>query len=269
MNDPPVRLDYHELEHGGRAAQLVLNRPTELNALDWPMVLAVRQSLRELNVDESIRVVLLTGEGRAFSAGGDLKKYRDLQRDAIEFPRFLEDFHELVRLPRAMRAPVIALVNGVTAAGGLELLCACDLAIAARSAKIGDCHLNYGQMGGGGVLTLLPRVVGIQRAMQLVLSGDLLEADAAAAIGLVSQVVDDDGLLDAGLAFAEQIAAKSSLAVANAKSVMNANWSRMIDLEGGMRYELARNAYYCLTASDVREGLAAFVEKRQPRFTGR
>ncbi len=139
--------------------------------------------------------MLVTGAGRAFSAGGDLKRYVTLQRDPVAFPRFVAELHRVFGRLRELPVPVIALVNGVTAAGGLELMLSCDFAVAARSARIGDGHLNYGQMGGGGVLTLLPRSIGRERAAELVFTGRFLDAEEARAWGLVNRVVDDDALL--------------------------------------------------------------------------
>ena len=116
-------------------------------------------------------------------------------------------------------------MNGVTAAGGLELLLSCDFAIAAQSSRIGDAHLQYGQMGGGGVLTMLPRMIGPSRARQLIFSGRFLTADEACDWGLVSSVVPDADLLEAGLEFSRGVATRSPLAVANAKFVLNTAWS--------------------------------------------
>ena len=165
--------------------------------------------------------------------------------------------------------PVVALVNGVTVAGGLELLLNCDMAIAAASARIGDGHLNFGQMGGGGVLTLLARMIGIQKASELIMTGRLLDAATAAEWGLVGRVVPDEDLVSAGLEIANQVAVKSPLAVANAKSVMNTIWAETLSVPAGLQLELDRNALYCLTSEDAAEGLLAFSEKRPPRFTGR
>ncbi len=147
--------------------------------------------------------MLVTGNGRAFSAGGDLKKYLELQRDPVEFPRFVGDLHRIFGRLRDLRVPVVALVNGVTAAGGLELILNCDFAIVAASARIGDGHLNFGQMGGGGVLTLLPRAdrqgPGRRAAAQRPAA---CRPSEAVEWGLASRVVPDDELLAAGLAFA-------------------------------------------------------------------
>jgi enoyl-CoA hydratase/carnithine racemase len=256
-------------EDGDRAALVALNRPAHLNALDWDTVARLEVLLGEADADPAVRAVLVTGRGRAFSAGGDLASYVELQNDPVAFPAFLEDLHRTFTGIATMTKPVVALVNGVTAAGGLELLLSCDLAFAASSARIGDGHLTYGQMGGGGVLTLLPRTIGPARARELVFSGRWLTAEEARDWGLVNRVVPDGELLQAGLAFAGEVAARSPLAVANAKHVLNTAWSAGTGIDAGLRLERERNAYYCLTSEDAREGLRAFHEKRRPRFRGR
>ncbi|MGH3319379.1 MAG: enoyl-CoA hydratase/isomerase family protein [Streptosporangiaceae bacterium] len=157
----------------------------------------------------------------------------------------------------------------MAAAGGLELMLACDFAYAARSARVGDAHLRFGQMGGGGTLALLPRLIGPTRARELVLTGRYLSAEEALGWGLVSRVVDDEELLASGLQVAAEIGARSPLAVANAKQVMNAGWADGTGVEAHLRLERERTLRYCLTADDPQEGLAAFAEKRVPRFGGR
>ena len=253
----------------GLAATIALNRPAELNAMSWELIGAFDAAVTQAAGDPSVRVVFITGNGRAFSAGGDLKSYVDLQRDAVRFPQFVKDLHDAFGRLRLLRVPVIALVNGVTVAGGLELLLNCDLAIAAESARIGDGHLNFGQMGGGGVLTLLARVVGLQRAAELVMTGKLLDARTAERWGLVGKVVADADLVAEGMLLASEIASKSPLAVANAKEVMNTIWLEALSVPAGLALERERNAVYCLTSEDAPEGLLAFSEKREPRFTGR
>lgn len=251
------------------AALLTLNRPEELNALDWATVRDLESTLRKADDDAAVRAVLVTGRGRAFSAGGDLKSYVELQRDPAGFTAFLADIHRTFSGIRSMRKPVVALVNGVTAAGGLELLLSCDFAFAAASARIGDAHLTFGQMGGGGVLTLLPRVIGPALARELILSGRWLGAEEAREWGIVNRVVADADLRAAGLEFARAVAERSPLAVANAKYVLNTAWADGTGVDAGLRLERERNAFYCLTSEDAREGLQAFSEKRKPVFTGR
>ena len=266
---PPVLSEHVPVGNRRSAAVLTLNRPSQLNPIDRPMLDALDAALDAVAVEEAVCAVLVTGAGRAFSAGGDLKSYRALQRDPVAFPRFVADLHRIFGRLRDLPVPVVALVNGVTAAGGLELLLNCDFALMAATARIGDGHLNFGQMGGGGVLTLLPRAIGRARAAELVMSGRFLDADEAVEWGLASRVVADDELMGEGLAFARGAAAKSPLAMANAKRVMNRLWADNGSVDAGLRHELEVDAFYCLTSEDAPEGLAAFAEKRTPRFRGR
>jgi enoyl-CoA hydratase len=210
--------------------------------------------------------VLITGKGRGFSAGGDLKAYVELQQDPYEFPRFSADLHRTFASIAAMRVPVVALVNGVTAAGGLELLLSCDFAYAAASARIGDLHLKFGQMGGGGVLSLLPRTIGPARARELVFSARLLDAAEAEQWGLVNRVVPDDELIEAGLELARGAATRSAQALAVAKDVLNSGFAEGTGLHGALRLEREATARYCLTLPDAHEGLIAFAERRDPQF---
>jgi enoyl-CoA hydratase len=267
-----VLLERHRVGTGRRppvAVLLTLNRPEQLNPIDTTMLAALDARLDEVAGDRDVRAVLVTGAGRAFSAGGDLKAYQTLQRDPVAFPRFVADLHRIFGRLRTMPVPTIALVNGVAVAGGLELILNCDLVFAGSAARIGDGHLNFGQMGGGGVLTLLWRAVGRARALELMMSGRLLTPAEAEQWGLVNRVVPEAELLEAGLAFARDLATKSPLALANAKQVMHDIWAAGGPVDAGLEYELSRDAYYCLTSTDAVEGLAAFAEKRQPRFTGR
>ena len=249
-------------------AVLTLDRPGELNPLDHDTIHALREAFDELDRDPRIRAIAVTGAGRAFSAGGDMKKYRTLQRDPLGFPAFLTDLHGLLAAMGAAATPVVALVNGIAVAGGIELLLACDFAVAAQSARIGDAHLPYGQMGGGGSLTLLPRTVGPSRARELVFTGRLLPAAEAKEWGLVSRVVPDADLLAAGIEIGRGLAARSPLAVANAKRTLNAAYWDGTAITAGLRLERETAARYGLTSADAHEGLAAFAEKRSPRYTG-
>lgn len=256
-------------ERGSLLGLITFNRPDEMNPFDWDTGVLVGQIFKELSEDPAVRVVAVTGSGKAFSAGGDMEKYRELQRDPVGFPKFLEDMHRSCTMISEQPKPFIALVNGIAIAGGIELLLSCDLAIAARSARIGDAHLPYGQMGGGGVLTLLPRAVGPARARELIFSGRLLSSQEALEWGLVSKVVEDDELRAAGIAFAAEVAKKSPLAVANAKSVLNTGFWEGTGIHHGLRLEREVTARYCLTSEDAPEGLEAFAAKRRPEFTGR
>jgi enoyl-CoA hydratase/carnithine racemase len=256
-------------ERTGSVAILTLNRPEQLNAMSWELITAFDAAIDVIEADADLRVLLITGSGRSFSAGGDLSDYVALQQDPVEFARFVSDLHRAFGKLRSLRIPTVALVNGVTTAGGLELILNCDVAVAAATARIGDAHLNFGQMGGGGVLTLLSRFVGLQRAAELIFTGKLLEAQEAASWGLVNRVVPDVDLMNEGILFAQDVAAKSPLAVANAKYVMTTIWLEEMSVEAGLKFELERNVEYCTTSFDAPEGLRAFNEKRTPKFEGR
>ena len=237
-SEPLVMLEQLPVSDRGEVAALVtLNRPASLNAVDSAMIAALDDALDRIESSPEVRAVLVTGAGRAFCAGGDLKGYIALQKDPVAFPAFVEALHDCFLRLQTLPVPVVALVNGDTAAGGLELVLNCDLAYASSTARIGDGHLNFGQMGGGGVLTLLPRRIGIARAAELLYSGRLLPAEDAAALGLVNRVVGPDDLLEIGLDFARQVATKSPLAVRNAKAVMNGLWIENGSVEAGLRYE--------------------------------
>lgn len=252
-----------------RLGLVTLNRPDQLNPIDEELVGALRESVDRCAGDERVRAIAVTGAGRAFSAGGDMKKYLELQRDPHRFGRFLDELHDLFSsLPRCPQ-PVLALVNGVALAGGLELILFSDLAFASTAASIGDGHLRYGQMGGGGVLTLLPHTVGPSRARELILSGRMLEPEEARDWGLVAKVVGEDELLPAARDFAVEIARKSPLAVANAKRVANQAFWSGAGLADGLKLEREADVLYCATSSDAQEGLRAFAEGREPSFTGR
>jgi enoyl-CoA hydratase len=253
----------------GFAVTITLNRPDDLNALNWETVRALDDAVTAATSDDQVRVIFLTGAGRAFSAGGDLKDYLELQHDVEAFRKYVAELHAAFSRLRTLPVPVVALVNGIAAAGGLELMLNCDIVIAAESAEIGDAHLNYGQMGGGGVLTLLPRMIGISRSCELLFTGKLMPAKVAAEWGLVNEVVSDGRLVEVAVELATQIAQKSPLAVANAKQVMNRIWAESMSVGAGLQIELEANVEYCATSADAHEGLIAFRDKRRPRFVGR
>lgn len=262
---PLVEYDRVELDEDGNfAAVVTFNRAETLNAMDWSTLRALGAQLRKAAEDPDVRCVLITGKGRAFSAGGDIKGYMKLQADAALFTRFVDDTIRTFELIHDMDKPVVALINGITAAGGLELMLACDFAWMAESARIGDMHLNYAQIGGAGVMARLPRLIGPNRARELVFSGRLLKSDECLSWGLVNRVIPDDQLLAEGIEFARSVAAKSPNSVRNVKHVINRGLET--DLGAALRQERERALIHCLTLPDSMEGIHAFVEKRKPRW---
>lgn len=265
-----IEVEYLGLNDGvsGALAVIRLNRPDDMNPLDWETATEMQVAFDTLDTDPEVRVIAITGSGRAFSAGGDMKKYPTLQRDLQQFPEFLKHMHEMFLNMGLYSKPIISLVNGVAVAGGFETILFSDVAIMAESARIGDAHLPYGMMGGGGVLTILPRLIGPSRARDLIYSGRLLKSDEALEWGLVNRVVPDDQLMAAGVEMATDIAKKSPLAIKNAKRVMNAVLYEGFSIPAGIRFEREATVHYCGTSHDAQEGLAAFAAKRAPNYTG-
>ena len=166
-----------------------------------------------------------------------------------------------------MTKPVIALVNGLCAAGGLELLLSCDFAWAAESARIGDMHINFAQVGGSGAMARLPRLVGQARALEMVFSGEMLDSGLALEWGVVNRVLPDDRLLEEGLRFARSLAAKSPNAIQFIKKSIRHGMDQ--DLPGALKFERDQCLRYCLTLPDSMEGIDAFIGKRKPVFGSR
>jgi enoyl-CoA hydratase/carnithine racemase len=249
----------------GPAAWVTLSRADKLNPLDWSTVKELRRALAEIDARKGVIAAVIIGSGRAFSAGGDLDAYVDLYKKPKEFQQFLDDFHALLNGIEASKRVFIAAVNGVCVAGGLELLLACDLVYASDTARIGDGHLNFGQLPGAGGSQRLPRAIGLARAKHLFFSGDLLPAVEAERVGLVNKVVPAAELDKAVTAFIEQMAAKSPVGLAKVKHL--ANITAAMNLTDGLKHEIGVVHNYATTDHDATEGLIAFNKKRKPNFS--
>ena len=253
-----------ELEWNGQWARLTLARADKLNPLDWATVRDLKAAVAEIEARADIFAVVVTGRGRSFSAGGDLDGYINLYKNPDKFSAFLEDFFDMLNAIEASSKIYIAAINGVCVAGGLELLLACDLVIAAESAKIGDGHLNFGQLPGAGGSQRLPRAIGRLRAKKLMLTGDLVSAIEAWDMGLVTDVVPDAELDAAAAALVAKLGDKSRAGLRGAKHL--ANLTLTTDLATGLRQEIDFVHRYATTEPDATEGLIAFKEKRKPAF---
>jgi enoyl-CoA hydratase len=248
----------------GRVAVVTLNRPDALNALDVETLTALRDRLRELEHDDDVRAVVLTGAGRAFAAGADIKYMAGL--DVEEATRWGGLGHEVTGLLERMQAPTIAAINGFALGGGCELALACDLRYASSKAKLGQPEINLGIVPGWGGTQRLARCCGLGVAKELVLTGRTVDAEEALRIGLVNGVFEPDDLLPRALDTARLVASKSRPALATAKALLNRNLQG--DHADNLRAEV--DAFGDLFAGeDAKEGLAAFAEKREPRFSGR
>jgi enoyl-CoA hydratase/carnithine racemase len=253
-------------EFAEEIARITLNRPTQRNPLDWETIRQLCDAVERAERDETVRVVVISGAGGHFSAGGDLKGYIDLYRRPEEFRQFLADFQGLLNVMESSRNIYVAAVEGYCVAGGLELLLACDIVLASQSAKIGDAHLGFGQLPGAGGSQRLPRTVGPMRARHLMLTGEILRAADAERIGLVSRVVADNELAVETTRLAKQLLAASPRGLSSMKHL--GNHGMRMPVEDALRWELDYVVNYATTSKDATEGLMAFQEKRKPRFTG-
>ncbi len=257
--DAPVRL-----ECDGAVATLTLNRPDKLNPLDSATIDLMRGMVTDLEARPEIRVVRVTGEGKAFSAGGDLAGYISLYRSPAAFRKFLQVFHDLLDQMERSTKIFVAVVNGACVAGGLELLLACDVALAGEGARIGDGHLNFGQLPGAGGSQRLPRAIGASGAKFLMLSGELLDAAAAERLGLINRVFPDAELATLSMALCRAMARHSPAGLEGAKYLVNQGLRD--DLQAGLQLELEFVHKYATTEPDAMEGLLAFKEKRPPVY---
>ncbi len=251
------------VEREGRAARITLSRPEKLNPIDWATIKELRRAIAELEAGDCLAVIV-TGSGRSFSAGGDLDGYISLYKSKERFQQFLDDFFDMLDAIERSEKIYIAAVNGVCVAGGLELLLACDLSIAADTAKIGDGHLNFGQLPGAGGSQRLPHAIGLLRAKHLILTGKLLTAAEAERIGLIGEVVPADELQNAALNLVAAMAEKSPVGVRGAKHLTNLTLTT--PMEQGLKYELQYVHRYATEEPDATEGLIAFRDKRKPVF---
>jgi enoyl-CoA hydratase len=247
-----------EVERRAAVAVVTIDRPEALNALDVETLTELCDRLGELAEDESARVVVLTGAGeKAFVAGADIKYMSGLDPDGAKAWGALG--HEAGRLLETMAKPTIAAVNGFALGGGCELALACDLRFASSRARLGQPEINLGIVPGWGGTQRLARVCGLGAAKDLILTGRTVDAEEALRIGLVNEIADP--VLDRVLEVADALAAKSPVALALAKRLVNLA-PAALDAEADAFGEL-------FASDDAREGLTAFAEKREPRFTGR
>jgi enoyl-CoA hydratase/carnithine racemase len=249
---------------GGLVSVLTINRPEQMNPIDGATLVELEALLT--GVPDDVRVVIITGKGRAFSAGGDLSAYVSIYDDPEAFRAFLERFGKVCDLLTTGKPVTISMINGACVAGGLEMALACDLVVAAESARIGDGHLRFGQLPGAGGSQRLPRAIGPQRSRYWILSGQLFSAEEAFHAGLVAQVFPDDQLKERTVELAARIAGYSALTVARAREL--AAVAAGTALKEGLRKEMDIVHDYATTSTDAREGLHAFLGRRAPNWQG-
>jgi enoyl-CoA hydratase len=251
-------------ERRGAVALLTLAREEALNALDRGLLHALEERIGELAQDESVRAVVLTGAGRAFAAGADIAQMRGMT--PAEAEGFSRLGHRVFARLEALPVPTIAAVNGYALGGGCELACACDWIYASAKARFGQPEVNLGILPGFGGTSRLARRVGLAHAKELVLTGVTIQAEEALRIGLANRVFAPEELLARALEAGETIAQKGPLAVAAAKRVLQEGQ----DVDPRVAHALEQHAFGLVFSTEDRaEGMAAFLEKRDPAFKGR
>jgi enoyl-CoA hydratase len=246
-------------------AILTINRPEKMNALSNQLTSELKMVLETIENDESLRVLLITGAGdKAFVAGADINEL--VIRDARIGRKVSKERQDLFSRIENLAIPVIAAVNGYALGGGLELAMACSIRICSDRARFGAPEVKLGIIPGDGGTQRLPRLIGLGRAMEMILSGDLIDANEAYRIGLANKVVPHEDLMKKTLELAEKIASRPPLAVQFAKEAVNS--SARSGTESGYILESYLHALSC-TTEDKKEGVLAFLEKRKGQFKGK
>ena len=244
-----------------KIALVELNRPKELNALNPQLMTELRDSLQLLDKNDSVRVIILTGNQQAFAAGADIKQMAD--KSAIDM-LIIDQFSVWDQI-RKTKKPLLAAVSGFALGGGCELAMMCDLILASETAKFGQPEIKIGTMPGAGGTQRLTRALGKAKAMELILTGRFLSAEDALKYGLVVKVVPVEFYLEETIALAKEMASLSPIALQLAKDAVNRSFETHLD--EGLAYE-RRNFYLTFASDDQKEGMKAFVEKRKPDFKG-
>ncbi|MEM4587792.1 MAG: enoyl-CoA hydratase-related protein [Candidatus Jordarchaeales archaeon] len=251
------------LRKEGRIARIILNRPDKLNALNPELIEELGKAIEEVKSDKDIRVLVITGSGKAFSAGADVGAM--VEATPLQAKEASLRGHKVFRMLEELDIPVIAAINGYALGGGCELALACDIRIASEKAWLGQPEINLGIIPGWGGCLRLPKLVGAAKAMELILTGDRISAQEALQIGLVNKVVPEDKLEEAVKELADKLANKPPIAVKLAKKVIRKGLE--CSLDAGIETENSAFSL-CFATQDQKEGMRAFLEKRQPQFKG-
>lgn len=255
------------LEKNEGIARIILNRPEAMNALTREMVSELKVAQDEVAGDESIRVVVVTGNGKAFCSGADFTLINHLLKISpkaiFDELRSIQDMATGFEL---MEKPVVAAVNGYALGGGMDLSLACDFRIAAKGVKMGEQYVKVGLMPDVGGTQRLSRLVGLVKAKEMIFLGEMIEAEEAERIGLVNRVVPRESLEQEVKAFAMKLASAPTTAIGLAKRSIHGGLCK--DLRSGLELE-AFSQSLCMQTADAKEGIASILEKRTPKFSGK
>ena len=260
-----MRFDTLRFETDGHLGLLTLNRPDRLNAISKQMTLDLAALVTELESNDDVRVIIVTGEGRAFCAGADIKE-RAENLDDFSVQRTSRLISPTFRRLERLSQVTIAAINGPAAGGGLELALACDLRIASTTARLGLPEVTLGILPGAGGTQRLPRLIGPARAKEMMYFGKLIDASKAFAWGIVNELVVPDALMTKAREWAATLLERSPISLANIKASVNTAMDA--DLDTGINFEQRASTIVAMTEDRI-EGYQAFVEKRKPQFKGR
>lgn len=247
-------------------ARIRLNRPHRLNAMVPQLMRELHQAFQTAAGDPAVRAVILSGEGRAFCAGDDLKESARGHGGIAEIRAFVDEIQQVTVDIKTMAKPVIGAVHGYAVGGGCELALDCDLVVAAEDARFAFTEMGVGLFCTGGVTHFLPRTVGLARAKELIMTGEFFDGREAHRLGLVNRVVPAEQVLPTAEALAHMIMAKAPISITMLKGALEAG--AQSDLATAMALETA-STVACFLTEDAQEGARAFVEKRPPRYRGR
>lgn len=254
--------DFIVLNKSQGVLTITLDNPKTLNSLDDGMLFQLGEAIDKAENDDEVRVVIITGSGKSFVAGADIKAMSEM--DAAQGKKFGEKGAGLFRRIEKLSKPVIAAINGFALGGGCELAMACDIRIASNKAKFGQPEVCLGITPGFSGTQRLARIVGIGKAKELIFSGNIIDAQEAYRIGLVEQLAEPDELLNVATELANKIASNAKTAVRYAKEAINRGLQT--DIDTGIDIEVALFAL-CFATEDQKEGMKAFLEKRNPKFS--
>lgn len=243
-------------------ALIQLNRPKELNALNPQLMGEVRDALLQLDKNDAVKVIIITGNDQAFAAGADIKQMAD--KSAIDM-HIMDQFSTWDQI-RKTKKPIIAAVSGFALGGGCEFVMTCDMVIASETAKFGQPEIKIGTIPGAGGTQRLTKAVGKAKAMELILTGRFLSAQEAHFYGLVNKVVPVEMYMHEAVELAKEIAQMPPIAVQLAKEAINRSFETQLD--EGLMFE-RKNFYLTFASEDQKEGMKAFIEKRKPVYKGK
>lgn len=243
-------------------ALVQLNRPKELNALNIQLMQELRDALQQLDKDEKVRVIIITGNDQAFAAGADIKQMAD--KSAIDM-LMIDQFSTWDQI-RKTKKPIIAAVSGFALGGGCELAMTCDMIIASETAQFGQPEIKLGVIPGAGGTQRLTKALGKAKAMEMILTGRFMQAEEALRYQLINKIVPVEMYLREAVVLAREIAKMSPVAVQLAKEAVNRSFETTLD--DGLQFE-RKNFYLSFASEDQKEGMKAFIEKRKPEFKGK